>query len=49
MSRPPSGARDGVETLGSTDLKKAIRLMPGRWIARTPERRASGSPQTPKE
>lgn len=43
MSRPPSGAGDGAGTGGFTDRKKAIRSMPGRWIARTPQRRAFGS------
>jgi hypothetical protein len=46
MSRPPSGARDGAGTRGSTDRTKAIRSMPGRWIARTPQGRAFGSLRT---
>jgi hypothetical protein len=49
MSHPPSGVRDGAGTRGSTDLKKAIPLMPGRWIAKTPQRKVSGSLQMPRD
>jgi hypothetical protein len=46
MSRLPFGTEDGAGTPGSMDPKKAIRLMRERWIARTPRRKASGSPRT---
>ena len=49
MSRPQSGATDGAGTRGSMDPKKAIRLMPARWIVKAARRRTSGSPLTSKE
>ena len=49
MSHPLSGVRGGAGMRGSMGRKKAIRLTPGRWIARTQEQRVSGRQQTRKE